>query len=121
MPIQIWSSFAVILHYCRPKEPLKLFEQFLDVFINQEKKLRQCNAEDIKMEDIKTSILRSFDDELEQMGASLTDFPEMPQTPPLSEEEQIAMVFRDEMFELQPLLNKTQVQLCEDIYRAELI
>ena len=132
MPVQIRSSFAVILQYCRPTEPLKIFEQFVDVmsedFIHQEKKERSCDIENIEMADIKKKVLRAIDDELRQMGASLTDFPDMPQAPPLSAEEKMAMMLRDEMFDkesqakivsqLQPLLNETQAALCEDLYQA---
>ena len=80
------------------------------------------------MADIKKKVLRAIDDELRQMGASLTDFPDMPQAPPLSAEEKMAMMLRDEMFDkesqakivsqLQPLLNETQAALCEDLYQA---
>ena len=132
MPVQIRGSFAVILQYCRPTEPLKLFEQFLDTmsedFIYHEIKERCCSREDLNMEEIKSKVLRAIDDELSNMGGRLSKFPEMPQPQQLSEAETIAAMFRDELYDrdsqsevasqLQPRLNETQAALCEDLYHA---
>ena len=62
------------------------------------------------------------------MGASLSDFPELPTPPPLTKDETIARVLREEIFDkenqeeianqLEPLLNPGQAQLCESIYQA---
>ena len=132
MPVQIRASFAVILRYCKPAEPLKIFEKFLDVmaedFVHSEKRKHQCENNELNLDDIKNQVLRSLDDELTQMGGSLSDFPDMPHPPPLTEAEKTAMIFREEMFDrakqaqivtnLQPLLNQEQAKLCEDIYQA---
>ena len=132
MPVQIRASFAVILQYCRPTEPLKIFEQFLDImsedFIYQEKKARCCEMKDLDIDKIKVKVLRAIDGELRNMGASLSDFTDMPKPPPLTQEEKNAMMFRDELFDtakqslivskLQPQLNETQAALCEDLYQA---
>jgi hypothetical protein len=73
-------------------------------------------------------VLLSFDEELNQMGGSITDFKDMPQPVSLSEEEKAARVIQDEMYDpskqndylecWMPMLNPGQSSLFEELYLA---
>ena len=129
---QLRSTFAVILQYCRPTEPRKIFEQFLDSmkedFIFQHTKENNCPSESIDGDKMLNLVLLALDEELSQMGASLADFKDMPQPVPLSEEEKEARVITEELYEhsrqnnfvqtWMPLLNSAQSLFCEEIYSA---
>ena len=100
--------------------------------------LRQLNKvseskttlEQAENDEVTHCVLRAIDEELGQMGASLSDFPQLPIPPPLSNDESTARVLREEIFDkenqeemviqLEPLLNPGQAKLCESIYQAVL-
>ena len=73
-------------------------------------------------------VLLALDEELNQMGGSITDFKDMPQPIALTEEEKEARVIQDELYDTSkqddfvqiwmPLLNPEQSLLCEEIYTA---
>ena len=129
---QLRSTFAVILQYCRPTEPRKLLEKFLesmsDDFIYQNAKEDNCLRDKVNDEDILNRVLMDLDEELNQMGGSLGDFKDMPQPKPLSEEQKEARILREELFDTSkqirfvnswmPLLNQDQSLICEEIYQA---
>jgi hypothetical protein len=129
---QMRSTFAVILQYCRPTEPRKIFEQFSDDmsddFIYQSMKDKKCLRDAIDHEKILNLVLLAIDEELSQMGGSLSDFRDMPQPVALSEEEKQARVIQDELYDTSkqnnflqiwmPLLNPEQSSLCEEIFLA---
>ena len=128
---QLRSMFAVILQYCRPTEPRKLFEEFLDCmsddFIYQMIKGLNCTRDAVDEKKILNLVLVSLDEELGQMGGSLMDFKELPQPVPLSEEEKEARVLQ-EVYEVSkqadivekwsPLLNTAQRTFYEEICTA---
>ena len=129
---QLRSIFAVILQYCRPTEPRKLFEKFLecmsDDFIHQMKKQLDCERDDVDEKKILNLVLVSLDEELRQMGGSIMEFNELPHPVPLSEEEKEAQVLKEEIYETSkqvnivktwgPLLNSGQRIFYEEIYTA---
>ena len=129
---QLRSTFAVILQYCRPTEPRKIFEQFVDGmsddFIYQSMKDKVSLRDAIDDKKIRNLVLLALDKELNQMGGSITDFKDMPQPVALTEEEKEARVIQDELFDSvkqddfvqiwMPLLNPEQSLLCEEIYTA---
>ena len=100
---QLRSTFAVILQYCRPTEPRKLLDRFLesmsDDFIYQNAKEDNCLRDRVNDEDILNRVLMDLDEELNQMGGSLGDFQDMPQPKPLSEEQKEARILREELFD----------------------
>ena len=100
---QLRSTFAVILQYCRPTEPRKIFEHFLDGmsddFIYQSMKEQMSLRDAIDDKKILNLVLLSLDEELSQMGGSITDFKDMPQPVALSEEEKEARIIQDEMYD----------------------
>ena len=73
-------------------------------------------------------VLLALDQELSQMGGSITDFKDMPQPVALSEEEKEARIIQDELYKTSkqnaflqiwmPLLNSTQSNICEEVYMA---
>ena len=121
---QLRSAFAVILQYCRPTEPKKLLEQFLegmkDDFVYQALKDSNCTRDGLDDSKIFNLVLLDLDAELSQMGGSLGDFKDMPQPIELSEEEKEARVIKEEMFDITkqervvetwlPLLNCAQLE-----------
>ena len=129
---QMRSTFAVILQYCRPTEPKKIFEQFSDDmsddFVYQSMKDKKCLRDAIDYEKILNLVLLAIDEELSQMGGSLSDFRDMPQPVALSEEEKEARVIQDELYDTSkqnnflqiwmPLLKPEQSSLCEEIFLA---
>ena len=80
---QLRSTFAVILQYCRPTEPRKIFEHFLDgmsddlIYQSMKDKMSLRDAVDDKKS--LNLVLLALDEELNQMGGSLADFKDMPQ------------------------------------------
>ena len=129
---QLRSTFAVILQYCRPTEPKKLLEEFLDGmkddFIFQAMKDGISTRDEIDDKKIFNLLLLALDEELSQMGGSLSDFEDMPQPVELSMEEKEARVIQEEMFDMSkqddfvqtwvPLLNLAQSKIFEEIYSA---
>ena len=129
---QLRSTFAVVLQYCRPTDPSKILEHFLedmsDDFIFQSMKDKKCTRDAIDEKKILNSVLLAIDEELSQMGGSLADFQDMPQPVALSEEEKEARVIQDELYDTfkqnvflqawMPLLNTAQCSLFEEIYLA---
>ena len=129
---QLRSTFAVILQYCRPTEPRKLFDEFLecmsDDIIHQMSKSMNCKREGLDEKKILNMVLVCLDEELRQMGGSITEFNELPQPVPLSMEEKEAQVFQEEIYEASrqenivktwgPLLNSGQRKFYEEIYYA---
>ena len=75
---QLRSTFAVILQYCRPTEPRKLFDEFLecmsDDIIHQMTKRMNCKREALDEKKILNLVLVSLDEELRQMGGSIMEF-----------------------------------------------
>ena len=95
------------------------------------KMLKEGNKSTLNEDDVNevtNCVLRAVDDELRQMGASLSDFPDLPYPPPMTQNEHEARVLRDEIFEkgeqanivnqLEPSLNCGQADLCEAVYQA---
>ena len=129
---QMRSSFAVILQYCRPSEPRKIFEHFQsnmsDDFIYNTMKTTNCSREAVDDEVIKNHVLLALDEELSDMGGSIKDFPDMPQPVALTEEEREARLIQEEHYDVSkqmeflntvtPLLNAEQATLCDSIYKA---
>ena len=129
---QLRSTFAVILQYCRPTEPRKMFEMFLDSmsddFIFQIIKDQNCTRDLVDEKTVMNFVLLALDQELRQMGCSITDFKDMPQPVALSEEEKEARIIQDELYKTSkqnafvqiwmPLLNTTQSNICEEVYKA---
>ena len=80
------------------------------------------------MEWIYNEVLISIDEQLGQMGGSLSNFEEMPQPVELTPEQQLARTFAEEYFDpnsmsqilskLKPELNDGQSNLCEEIYQS---
>ena len=122
----------MLLQYCRPTEPRKIFEQFVDGmsddFIYQSMKDQVSLRDAIDDRKIRNLVLLALDEELNQMGGSITDFKDMPQPVALTEEEKEARVIQDELYDSakqddfvqiwMPLLNPEQSLLCEEIYTA---
>jgi hypothetical protein len=129
---QLRSSFAVILQYCRPSEPRKIFEHFEDSmsddFIYQTMKNSKCSRDTVDDEKIKNQVLLALDEELSEMGGSIKDFPDMPQPVALTEEEREARIIQEEHYDISqqmdfldtmiPLLTTEQSTLCDNIYEA---
>ena len=69
-----------------------------DDFIYKEMKEKNCLREDLDMDEITNNVLRAIDNELVQMGASLSDFSDLPTPPPLTENEKVAQVMKEEIF-----------------------
>ena len=132
-PHQIRSTLAIILQFCQPTKPRVLFDAFLtsmsDDFIHEMKKETMKDIlDEIEMDEILNCVLRSLDSELGQMGASLSEFPEIPSPPPTTHDEMMARVLREETFnksdqetivnQLEPFLNPSQAEVCEAVYQA---
>ena len=83
---------------------------------------------DIDRDLIYNEVLLGIDDQLLQMGGSLSEHSEMPQPRELSPEEKLRRTFAEENFSriemheivdsLAHKLNAGQAQLCEDLYQA---
>ena len=129
---QLRSTFAVILQYCRPTEPRKIFDQFIDGmsddFSYESMKDKGSLRDAIDDKKNRNLVQIAIDEELNQMGGSITDFKDMPQPVALTEEEKAARVIQDELYDTSkqnefvqiwmPLLNPEQSLLCEEIYSA---
>ena len=129
---QLRSSFAVILQYCRPSEPRKIFEHFEDSmsddFIYQTMRTSKCSRDTVDDDKIKNQVLLALDEELSEMGGSIKDFPDMPQPVALTEEEREARIIQEEHYDISqqmdfldtmiPLLTTEQSTLCDNIYEA---
>ena len=129
---QLRSSFAVILQFCRPSEPNKIFQQFIesmsDDFVYHTVKVFKCTRDDVDDDNIRNQVLIALDEELSEMGGSIKDFPDMPQPVALSEEERQARLIQEEHYDISqpvnivntmtPLMNTEQSTLCESIYEA---
>ena len=129
---QIRAIFAVLLQFCHPTDPSRLYDKFKDDmsddFIYSEIKNGKCTRAELNMEWIYNEVLICIDEQLGQMGGSLSSFGEMPQPMELSREQQLARTFAEEYFDpnsmsliaskLRPELNDGQSNLCEEIYQA---
>ena len=130
---QIRSTFAVILQYCQPTKPRVLFDMFLTSMsddytrkIIKEKKKDTLDGHEVF--EVTNCVLRDVDAELRQMGASLSDFPDLPTPPPITKNEIEARVMRDEIFEigsqevivkqLEHSINYGQSELCKAVFKA---
>ena len=99
-----------------------------DDFVYSEIKNKNCERKDLNMTWISNQVLLAIDDQLCQMGGSLSSFKEMPQPKELTPEEKVARMFAEEYFDfnamseivsrLQPDLNDGQAHLCEELYQA---
>ena len=80
---KVRETFAIILFYCQPSEPKDPFERFLDQlsddFVHKEANAQRCPREDVDMDLIKDQVLLAIEDELSQMGGSLSNYNDMPQ------------------------------------------
>ena len=129
---QVRATFSILLHFCNPTEPLKLYEKFKvsmsDDLVYSETKRTGTQGGDVDMIWIFNQVLLNLDDQLSQMGTSLSAFQEMPQPKELTQDEKLARTFADEYFDhstmrsivekLQPNLNVGQANLCEELYQA---
>ena len=129
---QVRATFAILLHFCQPTDPANLYETFktemADDFVYSEIKKENCARRDLNMTWIFNQVLLAIDDQLSQMGGSLSSFKEMPQPKELTPEEKVARMFAEEyfdfkamsdiVFKLQPDLNDGQAHLCEELYQA---
>lgn len=80
------------------------------------------------MDLIKNQLLLATEDELSQMGGSLSNYNDIPQPTELTEEEKLTKLFRSERFNteeqrkplqlLSPNLNNAQMELCEVIHQT---
>ena len=132
-PHQIRATLAIILQYCQPTKPIDLFETFLssmsdDFIYKMLKESHKDTLDEDDMDDVKNNVLRALDTELGQMGGSLANFPDLPSPPPMTENEEMARIMKEEIFnkktqenivqQLEPLLNHDQTNLCEAVYQA---
>ena len=129
---KVRETFAIILHYCQPSEPKKLFETFLeqlsDDFVYEVTSAQQCPRDDIDMDLITNQVLLAIEDELSQMGGSLSKYNDMPQPRQLTEQEKLTKVYRSETFNkdeqiqivqlLSPQMNNKQLEICQAVYKA---
>ena len=89
---------------------------------------RRDSLNESDMKDILSSVLRDLDAELGQMGSSLSEFPDLPSPPPVTDEETIARVLQEEIFcksaqhatvcQLEPSANQGQTEVYEAVYQA---
>ncbi len=80
MPVQVPSLFCIILVYCEPSDPAKLWIKFKESMSEDIAHTLQKN--DIKtfaVDQIENETLKLKETELHYMGKSLTDFKGMPQ------------------------------------------
>ena len=93
-------------------------------------KVKKCSRGQVTWIHIYSKVLQDIDDQLCQMGGSLSRFQEMPQPTPIPSEEKTAKTFAEEIFcredqlkavEMnQPKLNTGQAEMLEEIYKAVL-
>ena len=129
---QIRAIFAVLLQFCQPTDPFKLYEKFKndmsEDFVYSKIKNGEYSRAEVDMTWIFNQVLISIDEQLCQMGGSLSSFTEMPQTKDLTPEEKLARTFSEEYFDpnamsqivskLKPDLNDGQAYLCEELHQA---
>jgi hypothetical protein len=129
---QIRTIFAVLLQFCHPTDPSKLYEKFKDNmsedFVYSKMKDGEWTRTEVEMKWIYNKVLICIDEQLCQMGGSLSSLKEMPQPLELTPEEKLARTFAEEYFEphymsqivsnLKPDLNVGQANLCEELYQA---
>ena len=129
---QIRATFAVLLQFCHPTNPLALYNKFKEKmsedFIYHEIKKGKLSKSQLDMKWISNEVLRNIDQQLCEMGGSLSDHKEMPQPKELTPDEKLARTFAEEYFcpdamkevvcNLKPHLNHGQAILCEEIYQA---
>ena len=97
-------------------------------FIYHEIKKGKLSKSQLDMKWISNEVLRNIDQQLCEMGGSLSDHKEMPQPKELTPDEKLARTFAEEYFcpdamkevvcNLKPHLNHGQAILCEEIYQA---
>ena len=129
---KVRETFALILHYCHPSEPKKLFETFLeqlsDDLIHDVVCAQRCSRDCVDMDLITTQVLHAIDDNLSQMGGSLSTHKDMPQPRELTDQEKLTIVYRSETFNkdeqrqivqlLGPKMNHKQSEICEAVHKA---
>ena len=129
---QVRSVFAVLLQFCNVTDPARLFENFKEEmsedFVYSKIKNEHCKRANLNMKTIFNQVLIDIDDQLCEMGGSLSSFKEMPQPKEISAEERLARTFAEEYFDrndmsdlvgkLKPHLNAGQANLCEELYQA---
>ena len=127
---QIRATFAVVLQFCHPTNPSILYDKFKEKmsedFVHQELKKGKSTKTDMKW--ILNEVLIKIDEQLNEMGGSLSEHKEMPQPKELTPEEKLARTFAEEHFskddmkkiveDLRPQLNDGQLHMCEEIYQA---
>ncbi|XP_064637083.1 uncharacterized protein LOC135493587 [Lineus longissimus] len=100
---QIRATFAVILQYCSPTVPKTLYDKFFtdmsEDIVYQEMQLRNCTRDKVNAQTIHDRLLTSLNEELSLMGGSLANIDGMPQPNPLTEEEKVAMLLKDEIYD----------------------
>ena len=101
-PHQVRATFAIILQYCEPTDPLRLFESFKesmaeDLVYNEVTKGGRSRSE-IDMDRIYNQLLNEIDGQLIQMGGSLADHKEMPQPVQMAPEERLSRTFAEKYF-----------------------
>ena len=129
---QIRAIFAVLLQFCQPTDPFRLYDKFKndmsEDFVYSKIKNGEFTRSEVDMKCIYNQVLISIDDQLGQMGGSLSSFEEMPQPVELTPQEKLARTFAEEYFDtntmsqivskLKPDLNVGQANLCEELYQA---
>ena len=99
---QVRTTFAIILHYCEPTDPFKLYETFKESmaedFVYNEVTKGGISRSEIDMDRIYNQLLNEIDGQLIQMGGSLADHKEMPQPVQMAPEERLSRTFAEKYF-----------------------
>ena len=128
MPAKVRASFAIILQYCHPSQPRKLYDKFKDEMADDilHRERTHCNHGNTQpnMLAVYNEVLMDIDENLAQMGSSLDDFKDMPQLDQNIQDLREAKVIREEQYDLEtqaekaqqmkPLLNESQTH-CFDL------
>ena len=100
---QIRAIFAVLLQFCQPTDPCRLYDKFKndmsEDFVYSKIKNGEFTRSEVDMKCIYNQVLISIDDQLGQMGGSLSSFEEMPQPVELTPQEKLARTFAEEYFD----------------------
>ena len=66
---------------------------------------KQLNElEDMELEEVTHCVLREINHELGHMGSSISEFPDLPAPPPMTDTEEVARVLREEIFDKRSLI-----------------
>ncbi len=111
MPAKLRSLFCIILVYCEPADPAKLWIKFKDSMSDDVvHTLRSKNIETFTHDHIENEVLKMIEEELHCMGKSLTDYSGMPLP---NEEMSINVehqVIQDELFNATDQKEKLEVK-----------